>query len=876
MAQRVTSEKLNLFLAGGFHRVTCLKASTYLSRAEPLRVTSLRTDVFLTRAEPIRVSTLTVRGWVSLAQAIYVGEPFGSNEVYTPADVSQKATYIAPPPPVIEVNPFRADVPNVDQQRILREQHNKAQAGDSTFHWGVLTEISATPLYNLGSVGRFYHDQYGIAHAVYVRFNNMERVDAAAFPVGFDLKTLEPWTVTNQLGRSSRDFAAGVACIYNESIYTPGTWFGWIIIEGFVPAELKCELVDSQLLLGTEYGWSATGEVSATTDGDSLGIRWTTHKVPVLKPGEFRVRVNSLSQARLNGLIAAQVGPLSSQLGDLTTRVSQLEATSAAHTQQIGQLQSQIVGVDNRLSKDIANLANQMAALRRMIPSTDYESYVNTQVNALDVKLSNQIASVGQVALQANSKADDALGLIAGFNVDGLQNQIDALNDSMGSLTGRLTGFETVIDTNTLAPGMILVAIDAGLTPGGLPLVKFEPQVPVLELLDDIDLSTPPTDGQILAWDDGAEKWIPANQSGGGGGGGAPFRGARLSGSASSVGSGAAVILTFTTIDFDTGGYADSLDLTKVKAARTGKVIVAAGFQFANANSGKDFELYLRKNGTIVALSHSYASTYGGMTILSGVLDVTAGDYFDTVVWSSSTGGPMHTNRTWMTIQDVTDSGDGIPDAPSDGKIYGRKDAAWVEVTGGGGGGDWWFDPPSASGFTVLAPTGTMTLADDPDVGLTATLSANGVNYFAYRTLANKTLDWNVVCKIDAFSTTQNYAAWGVAIRDSVGGRMHQFGITSNQGLTRQNMTNNTSWNSSPYNQLITVGSQVTWFRIESTGSNLNFYVSANGKTWALTGTIAATSWLANRADQVGFMLLKNASDSTYSIPYWALTGPAV
>lgn len=33
--------------------------------------------------------------------------------------------------------------------------------------------------------------------------------------------------------------------------------------------------------------------------------------------------------------------------------------------------------------------------------------------------------------------------------------------------------------------------------------------------------------------------------------------------------------------------------------------------------------------------------------------------------------------------------GDGIPDAPEDGKLYGRKDAAWEEIiSGGGGGGD--------------------------------------------------------------------------------------------------------------------------------------------------------------------------------------------
>src|SRR3546814_3839407 len=90
----------------------------------------------------------------------------GSNEVFTPS-ITSTFEPVIPPAPQIEVNPFRADVPNVDQQRILREQHNLAQAGDSTFHWGVLTEVSATPLYNLGSIGRFYHDEFGISIARY-------------------------------------------------------------------------------------------------------------------------------------------------------------------------------------------------------------------------------------------------------------------------------------------------------------------------------------------------------------------------------------------------------------------------------------------------------------------------------------------------------------------------------------------------------------------------------------------------------------------------------------------------------------------------------------------------------------------------------------
>ena len=45
------------------------------------------------------------------------------------------------------------------------------------------------------------------------------------------------------------------------------------------------------------------------------------------------------------------------------------------------------------------------------------------------------------------------------------------------------------------------------------------------------------------------------------------------------------------------------------------------------------------------------------------------------------------------------DGGGGIPDAPSDGKTYGRKDAAWAEVTSGGGSAAiaLWANRPAAS-----------------------------------------------------------------------------------------------------------------------------------------------------------------------------------
>src|SRR3546814_10599232 len=74
----------------------------------------------------------------------------------------------------------------------------------STFHWGVLTEVSATPLYNLGSIGRFYHDEFGISIARYCKFTSFEKTIAKATPVGLNTRLNQHWVVTNRIDLRDR------------------------------------------------------------------------------------------------------------------------------------------------------------------------------------------------------------------------------------------------------------------------------------------------------------------------------------------------------------------------------------------------------------------------------------------------------------------------------------------------------------------------------------------------------------------------------------------------------------------------------------------------------------------------------------------------
>lgn len=517
MASRVSKITAALYSTSGLARVSKITAAPRIIPPATPRVSAFKLTAYVEdEITPLRVSKLSALTWVTLDQGLYLSLPlFGSNEVFIPSVQSIFAPQ-SPPVPDVEVNPYRADVPNVDQQRIMREQHNLAQAGDSTFHWGVLTEISAEPLYNLGSVGRFYHDEFGISIARYVKFTQMVETLAKAIPVGLNRKLNQPWVVTNQLELSDVNSAMGIACPYNPLVYS-GSWYGWVIVDGFVPAELEVQQSNDSFEWATEYGWSETGKVKPGVEGVSLGTRFTTTKVPNLKPGEFLVKINPLSQAALNGWVTTQLAPSQTQLDNLTTQINSLAQTSGTHTQQIGQLQSQVVGLDNRITQESEATARQLAAIRALMPDVDFKSYVDGQVAALTIKIDNQDSIIAQIANDALARVNELELKFEAQSATALQNQIDALNNSMGSLTSRLIGFDTSIDTNTLTAGQVLVSVLDHTDSFGVDFFKFEPLDFWLANLGDVDLTTPPSDGDGLIWDSTAGKWVPG--AGGGGGG---------------------------------------------------------------------------------------------------------------------------------------------------------------------------------------------------------------------------------------------------------------------------------------------------------------------------------------------------------------------
>lgn len=539
MANRVTALSTHVLLASGSSYVTALRLAAWADAASvPLRITSYRVGAYTNdktvgnqittlkvgvlandKTNGVFATTLRAYGWASLDQGLYFGGVFGGSEVFEP-DLFADPDFEIPEAPVIEVNPYRAAVPNDDLQRIIREQHNVTQAGDSTFHWGVLTEISNEALYTLGSAGRFYHDTLGIIKARYCKFVDFVRTSSRAVPVGLRGPTIQPWVVTNQFNLSSANQAVGIAMPYNDQVFI-GEWYGWVITEGYVPVELQVEVTASQFEFGTEYGWQATGYVDSGLDVVSLGYRTKIGGNLRLPPGDFYTDTDRSSLGRVNGLVTARIAPLVSDLGQLTTDLTTLQGTVAGHTQQLATHTSDIAAVNARLTREVANLSNALSSIRSLMPDSNFKEYVDTSVENLKGYVDVNISLVGGNANAALLRANQAYALAESISYDAIQVQISALNDSMGGITDRIVGFKTTIDTNTLTAGQVLVSYLYNTDVDGVDYYDFRPVDFTLASLEDVDLVTiPPADGDSLTWDAATQKWVPAAVSGGGGGGG--------------------------------------------------------------------------------------------------------------------------------------------------------------------------------------------------------------------------------------------------------------------------------------------------------------------------------------------------------------------
>lgn len=448
---RVTKTQVQVHYADAtMQRVTRVQGSVhYADRTNPVRASRVQVSVhYADRTLPVRVTRLFLQVHMDTTQVLEFGFTESSAEFF-PASIDQTQELIP------EFNPYRPTVPEEysdisstlyefqrEDTEIKRQQHNLIQAGDTTFPWQMLTQLNTEKFYTLGSLGRFYHPDFGIILARYVRFELMT-IPTSAAPVGRLLQSKAvDWVVTNKYGESHPDLVVGVIASYEPP--SNGT-FGWVIVNG------ACLATVTNLSQGHETGeafsWAETGAVSADATGRVLGRRVGRQNTKSLISGVFCVEVESWSAAALRILFAEDFDQISVELGLINTRVTELENTNVAVAgiqTSLNALQTRLIREENRRAQADAGIIARINA-GGGVTGAQLSAAVTNLINMIQVGDDN--LSVRITAAQA--RADAAYALAAGIVAPDLTPIYNSLSDiltRLGDIQAQPRGFLPLVD----------------------------------------------------------------------------------------------------------------------------------------------------------------------------------------------------------------------------------------------------------------------------------------------------------------------------------------------------------------------------------------------------------------------------------------------
>ena len=176
-----------------------------------------------------------------------------------------------------------------EQQRIIRQQHNITQAGDSTFDYGLLLKAYPNQEFTLGSLGRFFHDEFGLIMARFVRFKDFIEHPIQGQPVGrlkFNNSDGVNWTVTNDISKSSPDLAFGFVFLAETPV---DDYYGWAVVSGPNPAQVRnfgSDVPDQN----APYVWAESGAVKLGGSGRVIARSWGPAKKAGLPAGSLFIQ----------------------------------------------------------------------------------------------------------------------------------------------------------------------------------------------------------------------------------------------------------------------------------------------------------------------------------------------------------------------------------------------------------------------------------------------------------------------------------------------------------------------------------------------------------------------------------------------------------
>lgn len=415
----------------------------------------------------------------------------------------------------LERNPYRAHLSDSEderledareQQRTIRQQHNLTQAGDSTFDFGLLFKLYPNKEFTPGSLGKFFHDEYGMIHARFVRFYKFLSRPHQGQPVGRVKDSAETvdWLVTNNIDLSNPDWIGGFTFL--PEVPTDD-YYGWMVVSGCNPTSIEVE--SSEIPVENDaYSWTSSGRVSLKARGKILGRRAGPSQVSELDPGTLMIGLEGASDADVAATIEVATKPISDKIDSTESKITDLKDRVTANESDIGALKLVDAALTTRLATEETTRAREIASLRATYTPVDYSQ----DIFNLGVELRNEIeagdSSVKIIADNALELATSLQTLVLGLDTGNLAQHLDNLSISISTLTSKWGGLYFDTETIPLADGQVFITSHTTNSDGN-DTYKLDPIDYKLRKLLDYDDTTPPTNEQYIVWDSGLSKFKP-------------------------------------------------------------------------------------------------------------------------------------------------------------------------------------------------------------------------------------------------------------------------------------------------------------------------------------------------------------------------------
>lgn len=320
-----------------------------------------------------------------------------------------------------EINPFRPDLPGEIQDlspdlyqflreltESLRETHNWNQAGDTTYSWEILTKVSDSAQYRLGSVGRFFHPEFGILRARYCKFGRLIPTEYRSVPVGLSNGPNDPfWTVTNNLQFSDPSLVAGLMCAFVQPV---SGQFGWVLTSGPNISEMVLSQPTKPKIF-SQFVWQdeqrcgiglghtiATVVKPASLTEAGVGHDW------IVSPGGCFIESYGASAPQVQAWIAEVTQSLYDQLGVIESILGAADLDAANQkfadiTDSLESIASALTTLTSQINTEITSRQSQASDLQAQVTNevgnrTTADAGLNSSISVLNSSVNSLLSSV--------------------------------------------------------------------------------------------------------------------------------------------------------------------------------------------------------------------------------------------------------------------------------------------------------------------------------------------------------------------------------------------------------------------------------------------------------------------------------------------------